>query len=73
MATLPDHGFHEKPVDEELADIDAALSREDEKLPERMQFEMARLRGMGVIDEKGELVDAQLPPDMQERSECDLG
>jgi len=60
-------------VAEELADIDAALDRDDEKLQERVQYELARLRGMGIIDERGELVDTQLPPDMQEGSECDLG
>ena len=58
---------------EELADIDAALDRDDEKLHERVQYEMARLLGMGIIDEKGELIDSQLPPDMQEGSECELG
>jgi len=60
-------------VAEELADIDAALDRDDEKLHERVQYEMARLLGMGIIDEKGELIDSQLPPDMQEGSECELG
>jgi len=73
MATLPNHELHEKSVAEELADIDAALDRDDEKLQERVQYELARLRGMGIIDERGELVDTQLPPDMQEGSECDLG
>jgi len=73
MASLPNQELHEKPVAEDLADIDAALDRDDEKLHERVQYEMARLLGMGIIDEKGELVDPQLPPDMQEGSECDLG
>lgn len=58
---------------EDLEDIDAALDRDDEKLQERVQYEMARLLAMGIIDEKGDLVDTQLPPDMQEGSECDLG
>ena len=73
MASPPNQELHEKPVAEELADIDAALDRDDEKLQERVQYELARLRGMGIIDERGELVDTQLPPDMQEGSECDLG
>jgi hypothetical protein len=73
MASLPNQELYEKPVAEELADIDAALDRDDEKLRERVQYEMARLLGMGIIDEKGELADPQLPPDMQEGSECDLG
>jgi len=72
MATLPNQ-LPPKSVAEELADIDATLDRDDEKLPERVQYEMARLLGMGVIDEKGELIDSQLPPDMQEGRECGLG
>jgi len=73
MATLPNQELHPKSVAEELADIDAALDRDDDRLHERVQYEMARLLGMGVLDEKGELIDSQLPPDMQEGSECDLG
>jgi hypothetical protein len=73
MSSLPNQELHEKPVAEDLADIDAAFDRDDEKLHERLQYEMARLLGMGIIDEKGELVEPQLPPDMQEGSECDLG
>ena len=73
MASLPNQELHEKSVAEELTDIDAALDRDDEKLPERVQFEMARLQGMGIIDERGELIDPRLPPDMREGSGCDLG
>ena len=70
---LPNQELREKSAAEELAEIDAALDRDDEKLHERVQYELARLRAMGIIDERGELVDPQLPPDMQEGSECDLG
>jgi hypothetical protein len=72
MATLPNQEQH-RSVAEELAELDAALDRDDEKLRERLQYEMARLRGMGIVDERGELIDSQLPPDMQEGSDCDLG
>ena len=73
MATLANQELPERSVVEELADIDAAFDQDDEKLQERVDYGLARLRGMGVICDSGDLVDTQIPPDMQEWSECDVG
>jgi hypothetical protein len=47
--------------------------REAEKAGDRIAAEFKRLRALGIVDERGELVNRELPPDMQPGAKRDFG
>jgi hypothetical protein len=47
--------------------------REAEKAGERIQAEFKRLRDLGIVDESGELINRELPLDMQPGVKRDFG
>lgn len=47
--------------------------QEERKADERIRKAFLELQEKGIVDEKGELLRKELPPDMREGSECDLG
>jgi hypothetical protein len=55
------------------AEMDLFREQEERKADERIRKAFRELQEKGIIDEKGELVNKELPPDMREDSECDLG
>jgi len=55
------------------AEMDLFREQEERKADERIRKAFLELQEKGIIDEKGELVNKELPPDMREDSECDLG
>jgi hypothetical protein len=54
-------------------EMDLFREQEERKADERIRKAFLELQEKGIIDEKGELIDKELPPDMREDSECDLG
>jgi hypothetical protein len=73
MLTQPKSPDVELSIEQELDEIDAELDQRDAGLQAVVDAEMARLRALGVIDDQGQPVHKDLPPDMQEGSGCDLG
>jgi hypothetical protein len=73
MLAQPKSPAVEEDIDQELNDIDAEFDQRDAKLQARLDAEMARLKTLGVIDDRGARVQKDLPADMQEGSGCDLG
>jgi hypothetical protein len=73
MLTQPKSPGVEEGIDQELNNIDAEADRRDAELQALLDREMARLRALGVIDDRGQRVRKELPADMQEGSGCDLG
>ena len=55
------------------AEMDLFREQEERKADERIRKAFLELQEKGIIDEKGDLVNKELPPDMREDSECDLG
>lgn len=55
------------------AEMDLFREQEERKADERIRKAFRELQEKGIIDEKGELINKELPPDMREDSECDLG
>lgn len=51
---------------------DDFIRREGLKAGERIKDAVKRLQDLGIIDAQGNLVNAELPPDMQSDSECVL-
>jgi hypothetical protein len=47
--------------------------REAEKAGERIRAEFKRLRDLGIVDESGELINRELPLDMQPGAKRDFG
>ena len=66
MLTQPKSPGVEESIDEELDEIDAELVQRDAQLQSIVDAEMARLRALGVIDDRGQRVHKDPPPDMQE-------
>jgi hypothetical protein len=54
-------------------EMDQFREQEERKADERIRKAFLELQEKGIIDEKGELISKELPPDMREDSECDLG
>lgn len=48
-------------------------AEEDRKAGERVKAEFQKLRGLGIVNENGELVDDELPPDMRPGAKRDFG
>jgi hypothetical protein len=55
------------------AEMDEFRRQEERKADERIRKAFRELRDKGIVDEKGDLLRKELPPDMREGSECDLG
>ena len=73
MLTQPKSPGVEEGIEQELNSIDAEFDRRDAKLQARVDAEIAQLKTLGVIDDRGQRVRKNLPADMQEGSGCDLG
>ncbi len=54
-------------------EMDLFRRQEEKKADERIRKAVEELQKKGILDEKGELVNKELPPDMHEDSQCDLG
>jgi hypothetical protein len=59
-------------VDDE-EEMEIFRQQEERKADERIRKAVKELQDKGILDENGELVNKELPPDMREDSECDLG
>lgn len=55
------------------AEIEIFRKQEERKAGERVREAVRRLREQGIIDAQGRRIRKDLPPDMREDSECDLG
>ncbi len=55
------------------AEMDLFRRQEEQKAGERVRKAVKRLREQGIMDAHGRRVRKDLPPDMREGSECDLG
>ena len=73
ILTQPKSPGVEEGIEQELNSIDAEFDRRDAKLQARVDAEIAQLKTLGVIDDRGQRVRKNLPADMQEGSGCDLG
>jgi hypothetical protein len=73
MLTQPKSPGVEEGIDQELNDIDAESDLRDAKLQALLDREVARLRTLGLVDDRGQRVRKELPASMQESSGCDLG
>ncbi|MGO9270839.1 MAG: hypothetical protein ACLQOO_11400 [Terriglobia bacterium] len=59
-------------VDKE-EEMDVFRRQEERKAGERIRQEIERLQERGIMDAQGLRIRKDLPPDMREDSECDLG
>ena len=50
----------------------AFLGRESRKAGERISKELERFQALGIIDAQGNLLQKELPPDMQPDSQADI-
>ena len=55
------------------AEMELFRKQEERKAGERVREAVRRLREQGIIDARGRRIRKDLPPDMREGSECDLG
>jgi ABC-type phosphate/phosphonate transport system substrate-binding protein len=55
------------------AEMEEFRQQEERKARERAQEAVRRLQEQGIMDAHGRRVRKDLPPDMREDSECDLG
>jgi hypothetical protein len=55
------------------AEMDVFRRQEERRADERIRQAFRELQEKGIVDEKGELLRKELPSDMCEGSECDLG
>ncbi|HME00222.1 MAG TPA: hypothetical protein VKM93_23180 [Terriglobia bacterium] len=54
-------------------EMDLFRRQEEKKADERIRRAVEQLQEKGIMDAQGRRVRKDLPPDMQEDSECDLG
>ena len=54
-------------------EMDLFRRQEERKAGERIRQEIERLQERGIMDAQGLRIRKDLPPDMREDSECDLG
>ena len=55
------------------AEMELFRRQEEREAGERVREAVRRLREQGIIDARGRWIRKDLPPDMREGSECDLG
>jgi hypothetical protein len=75
MATLPQtaNAFTTQQLEEDTRERRRIVQQILADGPARLEAELARLRSVGVIDEAGNRISTELPPDMMPGADRDFG